>query len=57
MLDKNDSEWWVTSKLTVEEWCGDSTKVRRWDLKILVSVKINDIKLKIPSSFQTKVPN
>ena len=46
-LLSNSWEWWVTSKLTGEEWCGDSAKARRWDLKIFVSVERNKIKLTI----------
>ena len=43
----NSLKWWVTSELMVDEWCGDLTKVRRFDLKILVLVEIDKIKLNI----------
>ena len=46
-LLSNSWEWWVTSELTVEEWCDDSAKVRRLDLEDLVLVKNDKIMLTI----------
>ena len=35
----NSQELWVTSLLTVEEWCVESAKWRRLDLEDLVLVR------------------
>ena len=47
-------EKWITSELTVEEWCGDSVKARSFDLENIVSVKINKIKLTISKCTSVK---
>ena len=55
-LNHFSNSWeWVTSELTVEEWCGDSAEVRNEDLENSVSVKIGKIKFTIPMALQSKV--
>ena len=52
-LLSNSSEWWVTNKLTVFKWCGNSVKVSKLDWEILVLFKTDKINLTIYKFFTT----